>query len=94
MKAGDELIEISSFGIVDCVLQRSYNSLQMDVSDERFFVLWELSNIIRKNLTVLLNQNIEYFFVLVRHESMKSCQCSNMGVTVNKTFLQLFLDLL
>ena len=58
-----------------------------DVSDERFFVL-------RKNLTVLLNQNIEYFFILVRHESMKSCQCSNMGVTVNKTFPQLFLDLL
>ena len=65
-----------------------------DVSDERFFVLWELSNIIRKNLTVLLNQNIEYFFILVSHESTKSCQCSNMGVTVNKTFLQLFLDLL
>ena len=65
-----------------------------DVSDERFFVLWELSNIISKNLTVLLNQNIEYFFILVRHESMKSCQCSNMGVTVNITFLQLFLDLL
>ena len=65
-----------------------------DVSDERFFVLWELSNIIRKNLTVLLNQNIEYFFILLRHESMKSCQCSNVGVTVNKTFLQLFLDLL
>ena len=65
-----------------------------NVSGERFFVLWELSNTISKNLTVLLNQNIEYFFILVRHESMKSCQCSNMGVTVNKTFPQLFLDLL
>lgn len=92
MKAGDELIEISSFGMVDCVLHTI--PCKWDVSDERFFVLWELSNIIRKNLTVLLNQNIEYFFILVRHESMKSCQCSNVGVTVNKTFLQLFLDLL
>ena len=45
----------------------------------RFFILCELSNIIGKNFT-LLNQNIEYFFIMVRHEGMKACQISKYSI--------------